>query len=167
MRTIHDVLDTIKKVKNIGSDYKLAMYVGLGDSNLRNYRHGRSFPDAKTCQKLAAALGENPGLLIVEMQAQREKDQETRALWETIAKRLQNGFANVQMMGLIAIGLIAACALFHWAALYFAVNTVVQSVYYVKSKWPRLTRLCMKIVKLCKVAFRQRQKAIYVSTCKG
>lgn len=145
MRTVDTVLDSIKEAKKIGSDYKLAMYLGLGSGNLRNYRHGRSFPDPKACQKLAAALGENPGLLIVEMQAQREKDDETRALWETIALRLQSGFASVQIMAVLAISLIAACALFNWAFIYFASNTVFQSVYYVKSLLNKKRRLTLQV----------------------
>lgn len=132
MRDVNTVLDAAKKAHQIGSDYKLAMYLGIGSGNLRNYRHGRSLPDVKACSKLAAALGEKPELLMVEMQAQREKDEEARALWERVAKRLQKGFANVRMLGLLATVSVATAALPAWALLYAAVNAAVLSVYYVK-----------------------------------
>lgn len=144
MRTIVEVIDRAKQVQQVGSDYKLALTLGIGLSSLSNYRHGRSFPDEKTCEILASAMGEKPDLLMVEMQAQRTREPHGRALWENLAQRLQMGFANVQMMVFLAIGLIATCALFNWAFLYFAANTVFQTVYYVKLKLlpksPRLTR---------------------------
>lgn len=132
MRDVNTVLDSIKSAQKIGSDYKLAMVLGMGSSNLRNYRRGRSLPDAKTCGKLAEALGEKPDLLMVEMEAQRARDDETKALWASLAKRLQAGFANVKILALLAIFSIAAAALPAWAAIGFASVAVESSVYYVK-----------------------------------
>lgn len=134
MRTIDQVLDKAQRVQKVRSDYKLGLCLGIGQSSLSNYRNGKSLPDEKVCMKLADAMGEDPGCLTVEMYAQRAKDDETRDLWLSIAKRLQSGFANVQMMAYLAIFLVAACALFHWATIYFLSNAVFQSVYYVKWK---------------------------------
>ena len=69
MRTVNEVLDAVKARNGITSDYKLAMFLGIGDGNLRNYRHGRSLPDEKACERIAAALGEQPFVLLAEMQA--------------------------------------------------------------------------------------------------
>lgn len=151
MRNINAVLDTAKKVHKIGSDYKLAMYLGVGDSNLRNYRHGRSLPDAKVCSKLAAALGEKPDLLIVEMQAQREKDAETRALWESLAKRLQKGVAGIKMMLLLAIVSIAFYAVPALAGVYVAASATQAAKIYIVEYLSRLIRGLANFVKNCKV----------------
>lgn len=134
MRTIDQVLDRAKQVQKVQSDYKLGLCLGIGLSALSNYRHGRSFPDEKTCDILAKAMGEKPDLLMVEMQAHRTKEPHSRAMWENLALRLQSGFANVQMMVFLAIGLIATYALFNWAFIYFVANSIFQSVYYVKRK---------------------------------
>lgn len=154
MRTISQVLDKAKKVQKVPSDYKLALTLGIGESALANYRHGRSMPDEKACAKLAAAIGEKPDLLMVEMQAQRTKDAQARAMWENLAKRLQAGFANVKMLAVLAIVSIATIALPYWLALYFASFSVVQSVYYVKSRARRFLALVAyvtyKVVNLCK-----------------
>lgn len=131
MRTIEQVLDRAKQVQKVPSDYKLALTIGIGESALANYRHGRSFPDPAACKKLAAALGEDPALLMVEMQAQRTKDHEAREMWASLAKRLQMGFANVKMLAVLAIVSIAASALPAWAAIGFVSVAVEQSVYYV------------------------------------
>ena len=120
MRTIDQVLDRAKTAQNVQSDYKLALCLGIGLSALGNYRNGRSFPDEKTCQKLAQAMGEDPALLTVEMQVKRAKTPEAKQIWMNIAKRLQTGFAAVQLMALIAIISIAALAMPAWAAVSLA-----------------------------------------------
>jgi hypothetical protein len=131
MRTINQVLDTAQRVQKVKSDYKLGLCIGIGAASLSNYRLGKTLPDEKAAAKLAAAIDEKPDLLLVEIQAQRVKDPEARAMWANLAKRLQAGVAGVQMMAILAIVSIAACALPAWAALYFCLNCVVSSVYYV------------------------------------
>lgn len=111
MRTILEVLDQAKRALNITSDYRLAIMLGIGESALSNYRQGRSLPDEKAAAKLAAAMGEKPDLLLVEIQAQRVKDLESKAMWMNLAKRLQAGFADVQNLILLAIVAIAVAAL--------------------------------------------------------
>lgn len=122
MRTIDDVLDRAKKAQKVQSDYKLSLTVGISESSLSAYRHGRNLPDEINCKKLAAAMGEDPALLTVEMQALRAKTEEARAIWVDIAKRLQKGVANVRMLLVLAIVAIAAHAAPAWAALYVASN---------------------------------------------
>ena len=101
------------------SDYKLGLCIGIGSQSLSNYRGGKTLPDEKACMKLAAAMGEDPAVLTVEMQAKRAKNAETRKLWEGIALRLQKGLLNVQILLADAIIFIAVIALPVWAALYF------------------------------------------------
>lgn len=123
MRTINDVLDKARAVQKVRSDYKLALCLGIGGTSLSNYRNGRSLPDEKTCEKLAIAMGEDPIILMVEMQAKRAKDDDSRSMWEKAAKRLQRGVASVSLMSLLAIVLIAGSALPAWASSHsFAKN---------------------------------------------
>lgn len=89
MRTISEVLDRAKTVQKVKSDYKLGLCLGIGETSLANYRHGRSWPDEKTCQKLAFALNEDPIILMIEMQVLRTKDDESRSMWLAVAKRLK------------------------------------------------------------------------------
>ena len=133
MRTVADVLDRAKKVQKVTSDYKLGLCLGIGESSLANYRHGRSFPDEKTCQKLAIAMGEDPIILMVEMHAQRTKDDESRAMWSALARRLQSGVSSVLFSFVLAIIAIAASALPVSAKADFASISNGPTVYYVKS----------------------------------
>lgn len=156
MRTINQVLDRAREVQKVPSDYKLGLCLGIGGNSLSSYRTGRSLPDEKACSKLAAAIGEEPDLLLVEIQAQRTKDAESRRMWERLAKRLQKGFASVSMMAVLALVLIASSALPAWAGLYGTVNAV-NGLYIMLSRlvrryYSRLTPRLASFVKLCKVA---------------
>ena len=111
MRTISEVLDRAKTVQKVKSDYKLALCLGIGESSLSAYRNGRGLPDEKTCQKLAVAMGEDPIILMVEMHAQRVKDDDSRAMWSALARRLQTGVSSLLFSVMLAIVAIAASAL--------------------------------------------------------
>lgn len=133
MRTINQVLDKAQAVQKVKSDYKLGLCLGIGASSISSYRLGKSLPDEKAVEKLAAAIGEEPDLLLVEMQAQRAKDAAARRMWEHLAKRLQKGFASIILMLVIAIASIAASAVPALAGVYVATSAVnVAKIYIVE-----------------------------------
>lgn len=134
------LLDKAKAMHRLASDYKLALVMGVSQSSLRSYRDQITLPDAGVVTKICALTDDDPALIALEFEAARARTPEARQLWVSIAQRLQSGFANVQMLVFLAIGSIAAYALFHWVAIYFLVNSVFQSVYYVKSKWSKRPR---------------------------
>ena len=111
MRTIEQVLDHAKKVQKVTSDYKLSLTTGIGESSLFAYRNKGVLPDEINCKKLADAMGEDPALLTVEMQAQRAKSPQARDIWLSIARRLQMGSVNTLMLVLVAIISIAGSSL--------------------------------------------------------
>ncbi|WP_341921868.1 hypothetical protein [Polaromonas sp. YR568] len=132
MKSVNQLLDAIKKKHGLASDYKLSLFTGIREQSLSNYRHGRTFPDAAACLKIAELLDLDAGLLIVEMEARRTKDEPTRQVWQNLAQRLQMGFASCKLLALIAMFSIAGAALPAWAAVGFVSFSVEQSVYYVK-----------------------------------
>lgn len=152
MRTIDQVLDRAKTVQKVPSDYKLALCTGIGERAISNYRHGRSFPDEKACQKLAVAMGEDPIILMVEMQAQRTKDDSARAMWMTLAKRLQMGVSSLLFSCVLAIISIAASAMPSLASPVSASAESSPTVYYVKSLKQALCPFLDFIVKIGKFA---------------
>lgn len=94
MTSINQMLDSIKQHHELRSDYKLALFLGIGEGNIANYRHGRSLPDERACEKIANAIKIDPDVLIAEMNSQRAKTPELRATWSRIAARLQTGVAT-------------------------------------------------------------------------
>lgn len=103
MQTVDQLLDAVKARHKIGSDYKLAQYLGMTDSAIRNYRHKRSLPDEVACVKIAQALDLDGDVLAAQIQSQRARDEETKAFWSRLAVRLQAGAAHVAV--LVAVGL--------------------------------------------------------------
>lgn len=154
MRTIDQVLDRAQQVQKVRSDYKLGLCLGIGQTSISSYRSGRSLPDEKAASKLAAAIGEEPELLLVEIQAQRVKDPEARELWARVAKRLQKGFADVYILAIVAMVSIAAITMPAWAAIYFSAATT-NSLYIMLSRKLRkylgsVSSVTPAFVKLCK-----------------
>lgn len=103
MKSIDGLLNTIKQRHNISSDYKLALFLGIGEGNIANYRKKRSMPNAMACEKIAKALDMDPDVLTVHFEALRSKDDETRAVWERIASRLQSGTLHSVLFALLVV----------------------------------------------------------------
>lgn len=148
MQTVPQLLDAIKKKHGITSDYKLALFTGIREQSIGNYRHGRTLPDAGACAKLAVAAGMDADVLSVQIEAQREKTEDARQLWSRVAQRLQMGSANVEILALIAIFLLASFAQPVQHAIESAIGGFGQSVYYVK--WIVAIRFAWRIARLFK-----------------
>lgn len=82
-RTIQQRLDHIKAAHDLPSDYKLALFLGLGETAVANYRKGRSLPDADAAIKIANAIGLEPALLMMEIEATRAKSPGAQVAWAT------------------------------------------------------------------------------------
>lgn len=98
--SMDSLLDLIKSKHGLKSDYKLSLFLGVVDGSIRNYRHGRSYPDERVCQLLAQAAGVDADVLIAQVQAARCRNAETKSVWERIAMRLQTAAATAAVSGL-------------------------------------------------------------------
>lgn len=88
MVNIASLLDKAKVIHSLKSDYKLAIVMGVQHGSLRNYRDGKTLPDARVIMRICELTGDDPALLAAEIEAQRAKTDEARALWSEMAKRL-------------------------------------------------------------------------------
>ena len=79
------VLDAAKEKLGISSDYALANTLSLNKQRISDYRKGDRVPDAYACARLAEVLGIDPFDLLIEVEADAEKNDVRRAYWE--AKR--------------------------------------------------------------------------------
>jgi transcriptional regulator with XRE-family HTH domain len=84
------LLDKAISIHRLSSDYKLALVMGISASSLTSYRHGKTLPDARVIGKLCELTGDDPALLLAEIEAQRAKTDEARALWLEVVQRLQS-----------------------------------------------------------------------------
>jgi transcriptional regulator with XRE-family HTH domain len=98
------LLDKAKSMHRLSSDYKLALVMGVSHNSLASYRAGKTLPDARVISLLCDLTGDDPALLAVEMEEQRAKTDEARALWHQIATRLQNAAAAGVLSVLFVVG---------------------------------------------------------------
>lgn len=87
------LLDRAKVMHRLPSDYKLALVLGVDQKSLRNYRDGKTLPDARVIHQICTLTGDDPALLLVEVEEQRARTDEARALWHSVAVRLQQAAA--------------------------------------------------------------------------
>lgn len=108
--TIGAVLDRVREVHGLKSDYAISKTYGISSQKLANWRHERNLPDEKACQILAEAAHMDPDVLIAQVHAMRAQDDGARAIWERIAERLQgasHSLAAAIFAVILAIGFVA------------------------------------------------------------
>lgn len=84
------LLDKAQVIHRLPSDYKLALVMGISHSSLTSYRQGKTMPDARVIAKLCDLTGDDAGVLLAEIEAERAKTDEARALWRQVAARLSS-----------------------------------------------------------------------------
>lgn len=96
----------LAKTKNECSDYKLAKLLGVVPSAVTNYRAGRSHPDELVSSKLAELCGLDAAEVTVWIQVERSRDDQSRAIWNLIATRLEkaSGVAAAVILSVLFSG---------------------------------------------------------------
>lgn len=84
------LLDKAKVIHRLPSDYKLALVMGVRTTSLTNYRTGKTLPDARVIRLICDLTGDDPVLLLAEIEAERAKTDDARALWRQVVERLQS-----------------------------------------------------------------------------
>lgn len=98
------LLDKAKVMHRLSSDYKLALVLSVDQKSLRNYRQGITMPDARVISLICGLTGDDPALLAVQIEEQRAKTDEAKALWHQIAARLQSAAAAGVFSVLFLVG---------------------------------------------------------------
>lgn len=88
MSTTTELLDRYKAAHRLTSDAKLGKALGLKPSSVSNYRQGVRHAEPETLRTLALALGEDPELLILKVQAERETIPARKRVWLRCVERL-------------------------------------------------------------------------------
>lgn len=88
--SIGDLLDKAKLMHRLPSDYKLALVMGVSHVTLGSYRQGKTLPDARVISKICELSGDDPALLLAQVEAERAKTEEARNLWLQVVDRLQS-----------------------------------------------------------------------------
>lgn len=83
------LLDKAKVMHKLPSDYKLALVMGVNLTTLANYRNAKTLPDARIIQQICTLTGDDPAVLLAEIELMRAKDEASRDLWRQVAARLR------------------------------------------------------------------------------
>jgi transcriptional regulator with XRE-family HTH domain len=87
MNTI-EYLDAVRERLNLGSDYKLAKVLGVHQTTISNYRHGRSALADDVAVRVAELLQLDPARVLADMAAERSSSEAVRAIWSRVAATL-------------------------------------------------------------------------------
>lgn len=97
-----ELLDEVKSLKNIPSDFKLADFLEVKNQTLYGYRSGKSLPDDEVCFRIAGATGRAPEYVIACIHAARAKTPHARTAWAHIAARFGTAACLVALVGILA-----------------------------------------------------------------
>lgn len=83
-----EYLDEISARNGNVSDYRIAQLLQVSKQAVSGYRTGDRTFDDETALKVAALLKEKPEKVLADMHAERAKDDQVKAVWERMAKRV-------------------------------------------------------------------------------
>jgi len=81
MTTIDALLDRVKEVRKLPSDYALAKLLGVSTQHITNWRQGRGLPEPATAVRLAELLNRPAMEIVALIEAAREAHRKTPRPW--------------------------------------------------------------------------------------
>lgn len=133
MFSVPDLLDRAKKGAGVDTDYALAKLLGhKRQANVSNWRLEKVAPDENAIMALCKLSGDDPYEVAIMIQAGRAANDEAAGLWLGLHARLQGGFVEFGLLGV----LVALCTLYEVGFFESAASAlpaaVAGFVYYVK-----------------------------------
>jgi len=101
-----DYLDTLKARHHLPSDYALAKMLDITRSAVSKYRNNKANFDDTTALKVASLLKLDPMIVISDMNVERSKTPEARAVWQDLHKRLTSTAAALLLAFVVVLGAI-------------------------------------------------------------
>jgi hypothetical protein len=129
MFLIANLLDRAKAGGHIESDYRLCKVIGITHQAVSGYRMGIALPKDKVIAQLCALSGDDPHLVMAQIQAERASSPEAKNLWSTLAARLSGVASTAFLSVVITISLIAGYASSARASGLFGLEAVKSTGY--------------------------------------
>jgi hypothetical protein len=83
-----DLLDEVREIKGLRSDYALAKLLEVRTQTITSYRTGRTQMSDEMALRATRALGRAPAPVFAQLAAERAKDPEVAKVWAEAAKVL-------------------------------------------------------------------------------
>lgn len=87
--TSRELLAAVRQAQGLPSNYALARVLGIRDNTLQRWHAEAGAPDDAMAARLATMARLDPDAVVAAMHAQRAGDDEERARWQRIARRLE------------------------------------------------------------------------------
>ena len=84
--TAAEYLDALQAKLGVNSDYAVARVIGVSKQAASRYRLGMAHFDDEIAQKVAEILEMHPAIVMLDMYADRTRDEKTKSLWQEIAQ---------------------------------------------------------------------------------
>lgn len=84
----NDLLDEICRRRGLESDYQLAKHLAIPLQTVRNYRLGKTKPNATTLVQIAEELREDPMRVMAKVKMEAARTNREREVWRPYAGRL-------------------------------------------------------------------------------
>lgn len=134
MDTTASLLDRLAAKYGGASDYRLAKILGIQDSAISNYRHGRSCLGDEVAVKVAAELGEPAAYVLACMMAERARTPTIRKIWADLARAMRKQAAAAVAAASVAGLLFVASPGPAEARERSGLNAAGQSIHYALSR---------------------------------
>lgn len=86
MNSTQKLVERLRPHTRTRSDYAVAKLLGISQSRMSNYMRGeRQIDDDAVIAKAAEIVGDDPAAVLAEFQAEKAKDEKSRAAWYRIA----------------------------------------------------------------------------------
>ena len=89
-----EYLDRVKKELGVESDYALQKPLNLTRSSISKLRHGGTFSD-ETAVLVAEILRMHPGIVMLDMHREREKNPQIQAIWSGMLEKFSVSFKSL------------------------------------------------------------------------
>lgn len=106
MENVKKLLDEVKRVSGIESDYALAKTLDLPKQRISEYYKGRTAPDAFACLRISEVLGKPLDDVITAVKLDTEKDEKRRSAWERHYKSIGGIAASFMLIVFTFVTLI-------------------------------------------------------------
>ena len=130
MLTTADLLAAAKAAQGIPSNYRLARTLDVPEKTVQGWNTGKHIPSDRYAATLAQMAGIDVGVVMASFAAQRASDDQSRSLWEGVARRLERAGLGGMAAVLLSAGFIGGGGDAQ-AASALTVASRPQSVYYV------------------------------------
>lgn len=86
----------VKRRLGIESDYALAKALGISTQMVSKIQAGKHTMGDSTALKVAELLNLNPGIVLADLHAEREKDPVIQAVWRSVVDKISLGFDSLR-----------------------------------------------------------------------